>query len=169
MGAVSLLDSLGIVDAVCFGSECNDLEALSHVADILIREPDDYRSFLKKNLRKGASFPSARHDALLEYTRVPAYAALLDSPNNILGIEYLKSLKRLNSHIVPFTIQREGSHYHDRTLSPERLSSASAIRSLLAYSGSSLHTERFGGTFENTSFSSILGELEEGSGPILLS
>ena len=41
MGSVSLLDSLGVVDSICFGSECNDLDALSHVADILSREPDD--------------------------------------------------------------------------------------------------------------------------------
>lgn len=161
LGAVSLLDSLGIVDAVCFGSECNDLDALSHVADILTREPDDYRSLLKKSLKKGISFPSARHEAMLEYTRVPAYAALLDDPNNILGIEYLKSLKKLNSRMIPFTIQREGAHYHDRALSPGRLSSASAIRSLLAFSGSSLHTDPAGGTFENTSFENILSELED--------
>lgn len=161
MGAVSLLDSLGVVDSLCFGSECNDLEALSHVADILSREPDDYRTLLKKNLKKGVSFPSARHDALLEYTRVPAYAALLNDPNNILGIEYLKALKKLNSRMVPLTIRREGSHYHDQNLSSDHFSSASAIRSLLAYSGSTLRTEHAGGTFENTSFSSILGELEE--------
>ncbi len=161
MGAVSLLDSLGIVDSICFGSECNDLDSLSHVADILASEPDDYRSLLKKNLKKGVSFPSARHDALLEYTHAPSYAALLKDPNNILGIEYLKSLKRLGSRMVPFTIRREGAHYHDTTLSPEHLSSASAIRTLLAYTGSSLHTGRSGGTFENTAFSSILGELED--------
>ena len=160
MGAVSLLDSMGVVDSICFGSECNDLEALSHVADILSREPEDYRSLLKTNLKKGASFPSARHDALLEYTHVPAYAALLDDPNNILGIEYLKALKRLNSRMTPFTIRREGSHYHDQNLSSDSFSSASAIRSLLACSGSTLRTERSGGTFENTAFSSILGDLE---------
>ncbi len=160
MGAVSLLDSLGVVDSICFGSECNDLDALSHVADILSREPEDYRSLLKTNLKKGSSFPAARHDALLEYTRIPAYAALLDDPNNILGIEYLKALKRLNSRMTPFTIRREGSHYHDQRLSADSFSSASAIRSLLAYSGSTLRTERSGGTFENTAFSSILGDLE---------
>lgn len=160
MGAVSLLDSMGVVDSICFGSECNDLEALSHMADILSREPEDYRSLLKTNLKKGASFPSARHDALLEYTHVPAYAALLDDPNNILGIEYLKALKRLNSRMTPFTIRREGSHYHDQNLSSDSFSSASAIRSLLACSGSTLRTERSGGTFENTAFSSILGDLE---------
>src|SRR5699024_3492524 len=79
----------------------------------------------------------------------------------ILGIEYLKSLKRLDSRMVPFTIQREGAHYHDQALSPGHLSSASAIRSLLAYSGSSLRTDPAGGTFENTSFENILSELED--------
>ena len=160
-GAVSLLDSLGIVDSICFGSECNDLSALSHVADILGEEPEDYRSLLKKNLKKGSSFPAARRDAMLEYTRTPVYASLLNDPNNILGIEYLRALKKLNSPMTAFTIQRKGSHYHDRTLSSPNFSSASAIRSLLAYSGSTLRTEQEGGSFENTPFSNILGELED--------
>lgn len=161
MGAVSLLDSLGIVDCICFGSECNDLNALSHVADILCREPDNYRTLLKSNLKKGVSFPAARHDAMLEYTHTPAYASLLDDPNNILGIEYLKALKKLNSSMVPYTIQRKGSHYHDTALDQGKHSSASAIRSLLAYSGSALSTEHTGGSFENTTFSAQFGELED--------
>lgn len=160
-GAVSLLDRLGIVDSICFGSECNDLSALSHVADILGKEPEDYRSLLKKNLKKGSSFPAARHDAMLEYTRTPIYASLLNDPNNILGIEYLRALKKLNSPMTAFTIHRKGSHYHDKTLSSPNFSSASAIRSLLAYSGSTLRTEQDGGSFENTPFSNILGELED--------
>ena len=161
LGAVSLLDSLGVVDYICFGSECNDLDALSHIADILIREPHDYRILLKNNLKKGSSFPSARQNAMLEYTKNPAYASLLNDPNNILGIECLKAMKKLNSPVSPFTIQRKGSHYHDKSIDAGRFSSASAIRSLLAYSGSAISTEQMGGSFENTSFSSILGDLEE--------
>ncbi len=161
LGAVSLLDSLGIVNYLCFGSESNDLDALSHVADILSHEPHDYRTLLKSNLKKGASFPSARQDAVLEYTKNPAYASLLDDPNNILGIEYLKALKKLRSPMIPFTIRRKGAHYHDKTLDAGRFSSASAIRSLLAYSGSAISTDHLGGSFEDTTFSSILGELEE--------
>ena len=161
LGAVSLLDSLGVVDSICFGSECNDLDALSHIADILIREPHDYRILLKNNLKKGSSFPAARQNAMLEYTKNPAYASLLNDPNNILGIEYLKAMKKLNSPVSPFTIQRKGSHYHDKSIDAGRFSSASAIRSLLAYSGSAISTEQMGGSFENTSFSSILGDLEE--------
>ena len=161
LGAVSLLDSLGVVDYICFGSECNDLDALSHIADILIREPHDYRILLKNNLKKGSSFPAARQNVMLEYTKNPAYASLLNDPNNILGIEYLKAMKKLNSPVSPFTIQRKDSHYHDKSIDAGRFSSASAIRSLLAYSGSAISTEQMGGSFENTSFSSILGDLEE--------
>ncbi len=161
MGAVSLLNSLGVVDSLCFGSECNDLGALSHIADILCREPQKYKDLLKKALKKGSSFPGARHSAILEYTNSTSTASLLDDPNNILGIEYLKALKRTKSSITPFTIRREGAHYHDQSMSEDSFSSASAIRSLLAFSGSSLSTDRTGGTFENTSFSSILDRLED--------
>ena len=110
MGAVSLLDRLGVVDSLCFGSECNDLDALSHVADILSQEPEGYRTLLKSALKKGCSFPAARHSAMLEYTSSASVASLLDDPNNILGIEYLKALKKLNSSIKPFTIRRDPAY-----------------------------------------------------------
>ncbi len=160
LGAVSLLQKLGITDFLCFGSECNDLQALQRAADILLEEPAEYQAILKRHLREGKSFPSARQEALCEYTENEGISFLLNDPNNILGIEYLKALKKLNCSITPFTIQRRGAHYHDRQISHE-YSSASAIRSLLAYSGSALRTDRSGETFENTPFSSILGELED--------
>src|SRR5699024_5737244 len=53
MGAVSLLDSLGITDFLCFGSECDDLDALERIADILLDEPAKYRILLKKQLKNG--------------------------------------------------------------------------------------------------------------------
>lgn len=169
MGAVSFLDRLGIVDNLCFGSECNDLKALDAIAGILLKEPPEYRALLKAHLRQGLSYPAARQKALLVCSpsvhtasgQSTSYAEIMKEPNNILGIEYLKALKKINSHIRPCTIKREGSHYHDQSLSESFLSSASAIRSLLAYSSSTLKTERFGRTFEDTSFTDILGELED--------
>ena len=135
--AVALLDQLQIVDSLCFGSECGDLDALSEIADLLCQEPEEYRSLLKKHLRNGLSFPCARREALNEYLPEKNFAALLDEPNNILGIEYLKAIKKLKSPVKPYTILRKGARYHDKELSTENLSSASAIRSLLSYSGSS--------------------------------
>lgn len=159
MGAVSLMDRLGIVDSICFGSECDDLKAMQRTADILLEEPDDYRKILRRHLREGIPFPAARQKALEKYTGDSKTVQLLKDPNNILGIEYLKALKKLESSMTPYTILRRGAGYHDRELSGE-FSSASAIRSLLAYSGASLHMEQTGGTFDNTPFSTILDDLE---------
>ncbi|MGO5051384.1 nucleotidyltransferase [Lachnospiraceae bacterium LCP25S3_G4] len=162
MGAVGLLHQLGCVDSLCFGSECGDLKSLSDIAWILQSEPKEYREALHQNLKQGMSFPSARHAALLTYTSNQGLqlATVIDSPNNILGIEYLKALYRLNSHIVPFTIKRQGSNYHDTELQTN-FSSASAIRNLLAYSGNSYQKMAFSESdYEYSNFSSILSELE---------
>lgn len=171
-GAVSLLDSLGIVDCLCFGSECSDLRSMEMIADILLKEPPEYRDLLRENLRQGCSYPAARQNAVTGYSlsvrdktasSVPSstLADIMKEPNNILGIEYLKALKKLKSPITPFTIRREGAHYHDRELSDSHYSSASAIRSLLAFSSAALGTGQTAGTFEDTSFSDIRSELED--------
>ena len=67
MGAVSFLESLGVVDSICFGSECDDLPSLIQIADILTEEPEEYRALLQSYLRSGMSFPAARQDALQAY------------------------------------------------------------------------------------------------------
>lgn len=131
-GAVSLLDALGAVDSICFGSECGDLSILQKLADILYEEPHDYRETLKAALKSGRSFPAARKCAVSAYLtarQMPDCSALLDEPNNILAIEYLKALRKRNSTIRPYTIQRAGSDYRDTSLQPA-LSSAAAIRAL---------------------------------------
>lgn len=161
MGAISLLDRLNVTDALCFGSESNDLEAMSLIARVLCEEPPEYTDLLRKYLKDGCSFPAARYKALSEYPETSSCADLLNEPNNILGIEYLKALKKLGSPIKPYTIPRHGAHYHDTALTSDGFSSASAIRSLLAYSGSSFKTEQYAGSFENTSFSNILADLED--------
>ncbi|MEJ8733161.1 nucleotidyltransferase [Mediterraneibacter sp. ICN-202921] len=158
-GAVSFLNSLNIVDCLCFGSECDDLNSLIRIAHILSEEPPAYRQALQASLKRGNSFPAARQEALFSYTGLQKEASLLNDPNNILGIEYLKALIKTKSSICPYTIKRQDSHYHDTALT-DGYSSASAIRSLLAYSSASIHTSHYGETFDNTAFSNILGQLE---------
>ena len=161
-GAVSLLDRLGIVDTLVFGSECNDLESLSQIADLLVEEPELCRTVLRFHLKNGASYPMARQEARQEAVsaclRGNDCSFLLNDPNNILGIEYLKALKRQKSRIIPYTIARRGAHYHDPDLH-DSYSSASAIRSLLAYSGSAVHIDHAGQP-ESSGIHHILGELE---------
>lgn len=131
MGAVSLLDRLGAVDSLCFGSEWGSLSLLSQIAALLTREPEEYRLALQEGLKKGLSFPLARSLALQQ--SLPGSSglqAVLSTPNNILGIEYLKALQRRHSSISPCTISRSGSGYHASALSSgdDTFSSASAIR-----------------------------------------
>lgn len=136
MGAIALLDSLGCVDSICFGSECGDSEILGKIAKILSEEPDDYKKALQNALRKGMSFPQARQHALQEYFinnhfDANALADVLSQPNNILGIEYMKALYQRNSSMKAYSIRRIGAGYHESELT-EKYSSASAIRQSLA-------------------------------------
>lgn len=127
-GAVSLLDKLGVVDNLCFGSECGDVDILWQIADILLSEPTLYTDSLRQSLSRGNSFPSARTSALLEYCpSLSASRDILSSPNNILGIEYIKALHRLASSIQPYTILRVGSDYHEQRMTSYQCS-ALAIR-----------------------------------------
>jgi predicted nucleotidyltransferase len=131
-GAVSLLDKLGVVDNLCFGSECGDLETLTKIADILVHEPEEFVTDLKENIILGHSYPNARTDALIHYdTSLSDCRTVLSSPNNILGIEYIKALMRLDSKIKPFTLRRLGADYHDTRLG-NTPPSASAIRVALS-------------------------------------
>ena len=86
-GSMNILDSLGIVNYVSFGSEVGDLDVLNSIAQILCTEPKEYVSLLNHELSKGISFPKAREKALLMYLNdIRKYANVLSNPNNILGI-----------------------------------------------------------------------------------
>lgn len=130
-GAISILDGLGCVDAICFGSECGDYASLETIAKVLADEPDDYKLLLQNYLKAGYNFPSARQNALENYFHDDKLSAVIKEPNNILGIEYIKAMLSRNSSMNGYTITREGSSYHSDELS-ENYSSASAIRKLFS-------------------------------------
>ena len=128
MGAVSLLDKLGVVDFLCFGSECGDTHILKQIAELLWKEPLEYTELLRHYLREGMSYPTARTTALLQYApHLSLHRDVFSSPNNILGIEYIKALLRRNSSITPVTTLRVGADYHDIRLGIHQCS-AKAIR-----------------------------------------
>lgn len=158
MGAVSLLDKLGCIDAICFGSECGDIRSLNRIADVLIEEPMEYRELLQTKLKAGLSFPLARQKALAAYFDDESLNVVLEQPNNILGIEYIKAIKKLNSSMEIFTIKRKDSGYHSDTLS-ETYSSASAIRKLLWHASQSVHMEA-DNTYDEPALSEVLLRLE---------
>lgn len=135
LGAVSLLNQLGIIDEICFGSECGNVHELTSIARILAEEPLEYKTLLGTFLKKGYTFPLARTYAL-KALLPDIDEAILSSPNNILGIEYIKALIQLKSSIKPVTIARTLAGYHeeDLNISPQKGTNPAAISSTAAIS-----------------------------------
>ena len=134
-GAVKILDSLKVVDYISFGAETSDTDVLTTFADILYKEPKKYKTLLSHELGKGLSYPKARENALLMYLNdIRKYVNVLSSPNNILGIEYIKALKKYKSNIMPISIARFESGYHD-TGYTSNIASATAVRNIVKNGG----------------------------------
>jgi len=132
---VFLLNASGIVTDISFGVEYGKPEDLSGIAGVLLAEPEEYRLVLKEGLRKGLSYPLARSQALKEVLpSVPKLSDILNSPNDILAIEYLKALKRLDSPITPHPLKRYGAEYNDEKIRSVN-SSALAIRKAVEKDG----------------------------------
>lgn len=130
-GAVKLLENLKIVDTISFGTETSDFAALNNIANVLTEEPREYTNLLKDELKTGASYPKAREQALIKCLNDnKRYVNILNNPNNILGIEYLKALKVLKSNITPVAIKREKVYYNDNAIVDE-FASATGIRKLI--------------------------------------
>ena len=130
-GAIKIFNSLGVVDTISFGMETSDISTLNNIANVLYSEPKEYITMLAHELKKGNSFPKARENALMMYLNdIKRYANVLSGANNILGIEYLKAMKKTKSTITPIGIKREKVLYHDKYIVDE-FASATAIRKML--------------------------------------
>lgn len=173
-GAIKLLDSTGVVDCLCFGSEGGELGDLISAADILIDENMLYRERLKSSLKSGLSFPAARAAALSECFKAsskPNIERLMRSSNSILGIEYIKALKKLNSHIAPHTIGRLSNNYKDKNLTGN-ISSATAIRSHIKKIYEQMNIshvnelDKFKDSLPQSSLSILEDEFGTGRGPV---
>ncbi|MEF9990883.1 MAG: nucleotidyltransferase [Romboutsia sp.] len=137
-GAVSTLNSLNCISSICFGSEEGNIEILYTISKILVDEPNEFKISLKKYLDDGMLYPSARSIALFDY--ISKYDLIniskerlldiLNSSNNILGLEYIKSLLKLKSSIKPQTITRVCASYNSDDIH-SNICSATAIRKSL--------------------------------------
>lgn len=146
-GGVAILDKLNLVDDLSFGTESLDaldpngtkeqvVEAVrgitgqfGKIADLLVDEPEEFKEILKQALRDGMSHAAARSKAVgsilgEEYVRV------METSNNILGVEYMKALRKLGSSIKPDPVARRLSAHNDTAIN-EGFSSATAIRNAI--------------------------------------
>lgn len=137
-GSIDILDSMGVVDYVSFGSESGDIALIEKLAIILSEEPIEYKESLKKYLDSGIPFAKARAESLKDYISLKdsslasssKLTSLLQSSNNILALEYCKALYKNNSKIKPITLTRMGDNYNETTLT-SNFASATAIRNAL--------------------------------------
>lgn len=124
-GAVYILGKTGIVTDLCFGAETPNLQGLQAIAQCLANESEGFKTTLKANLAKGVNFPKARAQALKEI--LPESENIINTPNNILAIEYLKALAKLGLNIKPYPVARKNANHHDTTLAG-RFASATTLR-----------------------------------------
>ena len=120
-GSIGILESLGVIDSVSFGSEKGSVEELKDIAKLLREEPFKYSDKLTEYIAEGMSFPKARERAVAEFLG-DEYSKMLRLPNNILAVEYLKHIKSMQA----ITIKRQGG-YHADDAGPE-YPSATGIR-----------------------------------------
>jgi predicted nucleotidyltransferase len=137
-GAIKLLDSLGVVDYISFGSEIGEITPMNDVATVLANEPKEFKEVIQRELKSGLSYPKARELALqLYFGNSKKYTEVLENPNNILGIEYLKALKRQKSAINAITLKRKYSDYNSQDVY-SGVASSTAIRTMLQ-TGKNIH------------------------------
>ena len=129
-GAVNILDKIGVVDNIFFGSECGSIDLLKNIAKFLTFETKEFQEAIKNNLKSGITYAKAREKALIDFFKEDSLKEVLLNSNNILGIEYIKAIFKAGSNITPLTLKREGSKYNDKELNGS-FSSATSIREQL--------------------------------------
>ena len=126
--AIQILNDLNIIDSICFGAENDNISLFNKTTDILIEKDEQIWIDIKEELKKGNSFAKARNNVLTSYLNKEEIK-LINSPNNILALEYLKNLKLSNSSIVPYAILRNNDFNDDKL--NENYTSSTSIRNVL--------------------------------------
>ncbi|MDD6488826.1 MAG: nucleotidyltransferase [Clostridia bacterium] len=127
LGGVYILNALGCVDEICFGSECGNTELLTKACNAIT--DSGISDSIKKYSSCGMTFAAAREKAVCDIYG-SEISDILSQPNNILAVEYLKALKKIDSTITPSTISRVGAE-HDSSETSDEIASASFVRQLI--------------------------------------
>lgn len=156
-GGVGLLAALGVVDCLCFGSECGETEPLERAAEALLSPA--LAAELRRELESGIPFAAARQRALAAVTDEET-ARLVETPNNILAVEYIRAIYELGLDLGFMTVRREGAEHDGQGEGSIR--SASELRSRIA-AGKSCS-----GFMPDAALAVFEREAERGRGPVLM-
>ena len=127
-GAVYLLDALGAVDEISFGSECGDVESLLKAMETVDLAAVTHADEIRAIMEKGYTYPRALNSVVNGYDAEAA--SMISEPNNLLAIEYLRALKKSGSNMTAFTVKRKNAA-HDSAESEDGFASASLIREMI--------------------------------------
>lgn len=156
-GGVGLLAALGVVDCLCFGSECGETEPLERAAEALLSPA--LAAELRRELESGIPFAAARQRALAAVTDEET-ARLVETPNNILAVEYIRAIYELGLDLGFMTVRREGAEHDGQGEGSIR--SASELRSRIAAGRSC------SGFMPDAALAVFEREAERGRGPVLM-
>ena len=148
---VFILEKTGICDFISFGSESGDIAAIREAAKAIVSLKATEQ--LKAKLKEGMSYARAQQEAA--NVILGENADIMRSPNNLLGVEYMKALTEMDSKITPITIRRIGGA-HDGTSGY----SASALRRKLIFG------EKIWADVPSAAARVYMNEIAEGRGPI---
>ncbi len=154
LGGISVLNSLGNVDTIAFGSECGDIEKISRVTSAV--HSDEITPLLHSELKSGVTFAKARQDALLKL--IGQDADILSNPNDTLATEYVFAAQSLGFSPDFLAVKRVGCA-HDSLLQKDIFLSASAIREHIKQKK---YTE-FSSFMPNESYDILMREINQGS------
>ncbi len=121
-GAIAILKELD-VDYLVFGSETNDVTKLEEMANIQLNN-SQYEELVKEYIKEGISYPTAMSKAIKKITNLD-----ITTPNDLLGLSYIKEIIRQKTKIIPITIKRTND-FHSTDLKGQ-IVSATAIRKAL--------------------------------------
>ncbi len=128
--AIYILQSLGNVSSVSFGSETDSIDMLKDIAALLVKEPPMFKNIIQNVMKRGVPYFMARSEAIGKILG-QKHKEAASMPNNILGIEYIKALIKLKSTITPIAIKRHGAG-HDEDKIYGNITSATSIRTMIA-------------------------------------
>ncbi|MFW6280922.1 MAG: nucleotidyltransferase family protein, partial [Halanaerobium sp.] len=140
--SIKILDKSNLVDHIVFGSEIGKIDILKAIAHAFNNENLYFKDRLSFYINQGLNYPESRQKALIDaydkYLELKKYDKkllknALKNPNNILGIEYLKSIEKINSQIKAYTIKRIGPEYYSDKVEhlKKDIASATHLRKLI--------------------------------------
>lgn len=125
-GAIKILNSLG-VNQLAFGVEDTSLDILQKIAEIKYNNSTSFQNSFRNEVENGINFNTALKRAIAKEFGDEQILEVLAKPNNILAIEYLTAIKKLDAKIIPVAIKRVDNGYNSIT-SKNQFLSASGIR-----------------------------------------